>query len=142
MQDTLIAEARKYPSLKRKADELENELSALRKDVAAEKAKEAAAQAAEKEVIRRIWNKPVSTHPVAVDTYDGGSKSGLYFNIPRLVEGGAFTELREDVFNGKLGQTVRSWGRAREHGNGDGVRNLHWVPDPDPTTTRIRRSAS
>lgn len=132
-KDTLIAEARKYPSLKRKADELENELYALRQNIKAEKAKEAAAQAAEKEVIRRIWSKGPSPPSVSVDTYDK-NKCGLYFNTACLVEGGAFIKLREDAFNGKLGQTTRGWeARAREHGNGDmGYENLHWVPDPDP----------
>jgi hypothetical protein len=139
-KDTLIAEARKYPALKRKADELENELDALRQNIKVEKAKEVAAQAAEKEVILRIWNRSVSTHPVSVDSYDGGSKSGLYFNTPHLVEGGAFTKLREDAFNGKLGQTVRGWeARAREHGNGEmGYENLHWVPDPDPHDDQVK----
>ena len=90
-------------------------------------------EAAEQEVIRRIWRRTVSTRPVSVDTYDK-NKCGLYLNIACLVEGGAFTKLREDAFNGKLGQTVRGWeARAREHGNGEmGYENLHWVPDPDP----------
>ena len=69
-----------------------------------------------------------------VDSYDGGRKSGLYFNIPCVVEGGAFNKLKGDTFNGKLGETWRGWeARAREHGNGDmGYENLHWVPDPTP----------
>ena len=138
-EDALIAEARKYPSLKRKADELENELDALRQNIKVEKAKEAAAQAAEKEVIRRIWSKVPSPPSVSVDTYDK-NKCGLYFNTPHLVEGGAFTKLREDAFNGKLGQTVRGWeARAREHGNGEmGYENLHWVPDPDPHDDQVK----
>jgi len=96
-------------------------------------AQQDAKRAADQEVIRRIWRRTVSTRPVSVDTYDK-NKCGLYLNIACLVEGGAFTKLREDAFNGKLGQTVRGWeARAREHGNGDmGYENLHWVPDPDP----------
>ena len=62
--DTLIAEARKYPALKRKADELEAVRQSLRQDVEAEKDKEAAAAEAaavdeevarvEYETVRRI----------------------------------------------------------------------------------------
>jgi hypothetical protein len=62
--DPLIAEARKYPALKRKADELEAVRQSLRQDVEAEKDKEAAAAEAaavdeevarvEYETVRRI----------------------------------------------------------------------------------------
>ncbi len=97
---------------------------------------EAAARqkATKQDVIDRFLHKPASAILPPVDTYDHGSKSGLYFNIPCLVGGGAFDKLREDTFNGKLGQTWRGWkARAQEHGNGDmGYENLHWVPDPTP----------
>ena len=97
---------------------------------------EAAARqkAAEQDVVDRFLHRPVLATPTPVDSYDGGRKSGLYFNIPCVVEGGAFNKLKGDTFNGKLGETWRGWeARAREHGNGDmGYENLHWVPDPTP----------
>ena len=132
----VIAEASEDATLKRKADVVLSGFTELKQELANKKAKkeaEEAAAAEEAAVWDRLWRRPVSTRPVSVDTYDK-NKCGLYLNTPRLVEGGAFIKLREDAFNGKLGQTVRGWeARAREHGNGEmGYENLHWVPDPDP----------
>jgi len=94
-------------------------------------------ESTKQDVVDRFLHRPALATPASMDSYDGGSKSGLYFNIPCDVEEGA-CPVKEGVYHGKLGETWRGWeARAREHGNAEmGYENLHWVRDSTPCPTK------